>query len=141
MKIYFAGSIRGGRADLEIYARIIDRLKRFGNVLTEHVADPGLLDLEGLSPDELIYHRDMYWLEQADVLIAEVTNPSLGVGYEIGSAQAMGKRILYLYREQEGKRLSAMISGNKSLMVKHYEHVEEALDHIDKFFATVITEL
>ena len=38
------------------------------------------------------------------VIVAEVTQPSLGVGYELGRAVAMGKRILCLYRPQENKR-------------------------------------
>ena len=37
-------------------------------------------------------------------IVAEVTQPSLGVGYEIGRAVAMGKRILCLYRPQQDKR-------------------------------------
>ena len=37
-------------------------------------------------------------------IVAEVTQPSLGVGYEIGRAVAMDKKILCLYRPQDGKR-------------------------------------
>ena len=36
-------------------------------------------------------------------IVAEVTQPSLGVGYEIGRAVDMKKPILCLYRPQEGK--------------------------------------
>lgn len=36
--LYFCGSIRGGREDRELYQRIVSRLRRFGAVLTEHVA-------------------------------------------------------------------------------------------------------
>lgn len=36
--LYFCGSIRGGREDQAVYARIVSRLRRFGTVLTEHVA-------------------------------------------------------------------------------------------------------
>ena len=43
------------------------------------------------------------------VLVAEVTQPSLGVGYEIGRAVDMNKRILCLYRPQPGKRELAPI--------------------------------
>lgn len=42
LKIYFAGSIRGGRQDVQLYARIIRVLQQYGTVLTEHVADPSL---------------------------------------------------------------------------------------------------
>ena len=37
MKIYFAGSIRGGRKDAELYRKVIAALKEKHQVLTEHV--------------------------------------------------------------------------------------------------------
>ena len=37
IKIYFCGSIRGGRQDADLYARLIEHLKTYGPVLTEHV--------------------------------------------------------------------------------------------------------
>ncbi len=48
MKIYFAGSIRGGRDDAEIYSGIIELLKRYGDVLTEHVGDRTLSSRKGV---------------------------------------------------------------------------------------------
>jgi nucleoside 2-deoxyribosyltransferase len=121
MKIYYAGSIRGGRDDKDMYAKIIKTLSSYGEVLTEHVGDRNLTALgEGGPTEEYIYNRDMKWLKEADVLIAEVTTPSLGVGYEIAKAEEWGKKVLCLYRETEGKRLSAMILGCKKLGVKKY---------------------
>lgn len=127
MNIYFAGSIRGGREDAVLYARIIDFLKQFGNVLTEHIGDPLLTGMgdEGLS-DTQIYDQDMDWLLAADVIVAEVTTVSMGVGYEIGRAVAAGKKVICLYREQSGKRLSAMIAGCPSIKLIHYEQPDEA---------------
>lgn len=40
--VYFCGSIRGGREDQALYARIVSRLRRYGKVFTEHVADAEL---------------------------------------------------------------------------------------------------
>ena len=87
MKIYFAGSIRGGRDDADLYLEIIKYLKNFGEVLTEHVGD-NLITSSGESSinDIGIHNRDMDWLISSDIIVAEVTNPSLGVGYEIGRA-------------------------------------------------------
>lgn len=49
--IYFCGSIRGGREDAALYRRIIDQLKEYGDVLTEHIADADVLDKDqGLRP-------------------------------------------------------------------------------------------
>ena len=44
--IYFCGSIRGGRDDAALYKRIIDQLKQYGEVLTEHIGDPNLMEKE-----------------------------------------------------------------------------------------------
>ena len=135
MKIYFAGSIRGGRDDKDLYQELITYLKEYGTVLTEHIGKSTLLETGETEPsDEWIFERDMKWIEQSDVLIAEVTTPSLGVGYEIGRAEAMGKNLLCLYRPQNGKRLSAMISGNSKANTQEYQTLEEAKQVIDKFF-------
>ncbi len=119
MKIYFAGSIRGGRADVGIYMGIIEFLQKYGEVLTEHVGDPTLHARGEERESTEIYERDMSWLESADVVIAEVTTPSLGVGYEIAKAENK-KPVLCLFREGDGKRLSAMLDGNPNVTVKSY---------------------
>ncbi len=126
MKIYFAGSIRGGRQDQGSYLEIITLLDSYGQVLTEHLADPALSSYgETHLSNEEIYQRDVDWVLEADLVIAEVTQTSLGVGYELGLAEAAKKRIICLYRPQPDKRLSAMIAGNKNLTVIEYQTVEE----------------
>ncbi|XP_021572265.1 2'-deoxynucleoside 5'-phosphate N-hydrolase 1 [Carlito syrichta] len=80
---------------------------------TEHVAaaELGARGEEAPGGDRLIHEWDLAWLQQADVVVAEVTQPSLGVGYELGRAVALNKRILCLFRPQTGRVLSAMIGG------------------------------
>ncbi len=137
MKIYFAGSIRAGREDQEIYLQLIQGLQGHGPVLTEHVGDPDLTELGDDGPsDRMIYQRDMAWLAEAALMVAEVTVPSLGVGYEIGRAESRGIPVLCLYRERDGRRLSAMISGNPKVTVTKYSTTEEALVYIDRFIGT-----
>ncbi|KAA0717648.1 2'-deoxynucleoside 5'-phosphate N-hydrolase 1 [Triplophysa tibetana] len=117
MNIYFCGSIRGGRQDVNIYQRIVKQLQKYGNVLTEHVSYDSLSDKGEdfvLNGDKAIHDRDMKWLMMSDVIVAEVTQPSLGVGYELGHAMAMKKRVLCLFRPSSGKVLSAMIRGASS---------------------------
>jgi len=134
MKIYFAGSIRGGREDAVLYLQIIDYLKTFGEVLTEHIGDPKLTHLGDDGPsDKYIHDRDMEWLKSSDVLIAEVTAVSMGVGYEIGRAVEMGKKVLCLFRPDSGKNLSAMISGCDGLQLVNYSGLEEAKEVISEF--------
>ena len=120
MKIYFAASISGGRGDQAIYAQIIDLLKQHGTVLTEHFGDASLTSAGESLADREIHDRDIDWLRQADVLVAEVTTPSLGVGYEIGRAVEWGTRIVCLYRPSEGRRLSGMIAGCEGITVHKY---------------------
>jgi len=135
MKIYFAGSIRGGRDDAELYLKIIDYLKTYGEVLTEHVGDKNLKPLgEDDLKDDYIHNRDLEWVLKSDVVVAEVSTASLGVGYEIGRAIENGKRVLCLYYPQDGKRLSAMIAGSSEVTNAEYRTLNEAKKAIDCFF-------
>ena len=133
MNIYFAGSIRGGRTDQNIYLEIIKYLQKFGTVLTEHVANPNTTSLGEKISEEKIFKRDMKWLKKADIVVAEVTNPSLGVGYELAMAEKMNKKILCLYRPSRGKSLSAMVRGNIKFKVIDYKTLKDARKIIDKF--------
>ncbi len=134
MKIYFAGSIRGGREDKELYLQLILHLQKKGDVLTEHVGNPELTLMGEDGPtDEWIYDRDMEWIQAADVMVAEVSTPSLGVGYEIAMAESLGKPILCLWRSQPDRRLSAMISGDRKVKNETYGTFEEATQKIDHF--------
>ena len=122
MKIYFAGSIRGGRNDAEIYSQIIEFLQGYGEVLTEHVGKKDLNAMgESTLSDKQIHDRDINWLLESDLMVAEVTNPSLGVGYEIGRAIENKKKIICLYRKSP-KKLSAMIAGSSSINIIDYDN-------------------
>ena len=137
MKIYFAGAIRGGREDAALYRAIIALLAEYGEVLTEHVGSEGLMPSgeESLS-DEAIFGRDTVWLAQADAVIAEVSTPSHGVGYEIARAEALGKPVLCLYHAGKGRRLSAMLAGNPALQCESYENTEELRLILERFLGT-----
>jgi len=105
MKIYFAGAIRGGREDVPLYLELVKLLSRHGTVLTEHVADERMTSLGESMDDPAIHDRDLAWLREADCLVAEVTTPSLGVGFEIGKATEWGLRVLCLFRPSSGSAL------------------------------------
>ena len=134
MKIYFAGAIRGGRDEIDIYNNIITYLSSKAEVLTEHVGSSKLTTIgETNRSDKEIFMRDMEWLQSADLIIAEVTTPSLGVGYELGIAAKLKIPVLCLYRPIKGKRLSAMISGNDKFNCQAYQTLNDAKVHINKF--------
>ncbi|XP_041866209.1 2'-deoxynucleoside 5'-phosphate N-hydrolase 1-like [Melanotaenia boesemani] len=136
MKVYFCGSIRGGRQDVHVYQRIVHKLQSYGSVLTEHVSSAELNDRGengAVAGDKGIHDRDVDWLRQSDVVVAEVTQPSLGVGYELGRAVDMKKKILCLFRPSSGRTLSAMIRGaadGEQFVVTDYteDEVEKVLE-------------
>jgi nucleoside 2-deoxyribosyltransferase len=136
MKIYFAGAIRGGRADAPLYLEIVKLLREHGEVLTEHVAAEELTARGEPAADKAIHDRDLEWLRQADCLVAEVTVPSLGVGYEIGRMVEWGKPILCLYRSREDRTLSAMIAGGDPIDVRKYQKSADLKEIFDEFFLT-----
>ena len=141
--IYFAASIRGGIYDIDIYFEIINYLKKYGNVLTEHIGRTYLTSFgkEELS-DGFIHFRDMGWITNSKNIVAEVTQSSLGVGYEIGRivernkwvSETQRKNILCLYKPRINKKLSAMIAGSDGVINANYKNLEEAFKAIDNFF-------
>ncbi len=135
MNIYFAGSIRAGRVDWILYRGIIDILKNFGTVLTEHIGDSALEVTGEDLPDKTIHDRDIGWLKSSDVVFAEVTRPSLGVGYEIGKATEWGKPVICVYRASVTPSLSAMIAGADGVSVYPYESVAQLTSVIEKHFS------
>lgn len=128
MRIYFAGSIRGGRQDAELYRKVIAALKEKHQVLTEHVGNLSLSTTEDKG-DKAIYEQDMAWLRESDLVVAECTQVSLGVGYELAYAEAHGKEVHIFYRPKE-TMLSAMLSGNEYFHIHRYDSEEELLAQV-----------
>ncbi|MEC7800428.1 MAG: nucleoside 2-deoxyribosyltransferase [Verrucomicrobiota bacterium] len=137
MKIYFAASIRGGRKDQEKYYDLINFISTKAEVLTEHVGSESLQDLgESKLTDIEIYQRDMEWLESADAVIAEVTTPSLGVGYELGVAEKLNKPIFCLFDQRNQEQcLSAMMAGNSKFKNFSYQSIDQAKQKIAEFLS------
>jgi len=130
-KVYFAGSIRGGREDADLYKEIIHYIQKSDIVLTEHIGDTSKSKLESMeNVDELIYKRDIEWLEQCDVVIAECTTTSLGVGYELGFAESHHKEVHIFYNKTRTK-CSAMLTGNKNFVIHPYDDPSQIYPIID----------
>ncbi len=124
-KIYFAGSIRGGRVDADLYRRIIQFMQQTDTVLTEHVGSSNLiLNEQGRERDAHIYDQDTAWLRQSDLLIAECTCPSLGVGYELAYAEHHGIPC-HIFYDKTKAQLSAMLTGNPYFHIHPYESEEQ----------------
>lgn len=138
MNLYFSCSLTGGRHDQGIYAAIVQHLLALGHdVPTAHLADPNVMDLERIVDPQDVFHRDVAWIRACQALIAEVSTPSHGVGYEIAFALSLGKPVLCCFRD--GARVSKMITGNDTpgLTVRSYQQPEEVLAIIDEFLASL----
>ncbi len=138
MKIYFSGSISGGRAHEAIYQHVVARLQAQGHaVLSAHVADPIALEAEKDMLPRDVFERDSNWVKECEAMIAEVSTPSLGVGYEYGLAVQLDKPVLCVYRS--GLRMSKMITGNPApnLTVATYAGEVELDRIVDTFLASL----
>lgn len=138
MNIYFACSITGGRNDEAVYQTLVDALVADGHTVpTASLAQSNVVWLEQIESPAEIYARDVVWIRACDVLIAEISTPSHGVGYEIGYALGLGKRVLCLHRE--GARISKMITGNPdpNLTVRAYHSPEEGVALMREFLSVV----
>src|SRR3990172_2316661 len=131
MKIYFACAIVGGRNDEAIYQQLVDALLADGHeVPTAMNAGPIWQHMEGSPDPNEVYRRDTGWIDESQALIAEVSTPSHGVGYEISYALERGKPVLCIYRR--GARVSKMLTGNTmpGLQIVEYGDVEKGEDII-----------
>ena len=133
-KIFLSGSIRGGRQLLETYMLMCNFVEETGaELICRHIADPELESLEKEMPEEEIYARDMNLLKESDAIIAEVTVPSTGVGYEICRALSLGTPVLCVHKPEA--LVSAMILGNPNplLQIKAYSKEEMLKQIISEF--------
>ena len=138
MDIYLSGAIRGGRELQQCYQAISDSLNENGhNVLTHHVASINVIEIENSMTDRGIYTQDITWVQECDVVIAEVSIPSLGVGYEVAYALLIDKPVLGIF--EENRVISAMISGNTSpnLTLRSYKSIPELLFQIRDYFKSL----
>ena len=132
MRIYFSCSITGGRQDQSHYQTTVRRLQDQGHdVLTAHLASPDILDIESMASPGEVYQRDIGWIDACDLLIAEVSTPSHGVGYELAYAVGIHKPVLCCY--QDGQRVSKMITGNPHLQAAPYQDMQDLFALISRF--------
>ena len=134
MNVYFACSITGGRDFESTYGRITAAMISDGHeVPTAHLAHSSVMELEGRANPRTVYERDIAWIRACDALVAEVSTPSHGVGYEVAYALSIGKPVLCVFRQ--GQPISKMLSGNSqpTISVISYRDPEDAIAVIRSF--------
>jgi len=132
LTIYFAGAISGGRGDVAHYREIIAALEADGHrVLAGAVAAENVgADGERLE-SRAIFERDLAWIAEADAIVAEVSMPSTGVGYEIATARYRFEiPVICLYRPAYTKRCTAMVSGDGGVELIEYTETAEMLGRL-----------
>jgi 2'-deoxynucleoside 5'-phosphate N-hydrolase len=136
-KVYFACSIRGGRDDQPIYKKLYNIVTRYADGFGEAFTKKDLSNMGMSKPSEEIYNTDIERILWADAVIAEVTNPSLGVGYELAFAESKNIPVLCLYRESLDKKLSAMIDGCPHFKVILYKDPSDCEPEIKLFLESI----
>ena len=131
MNVYLACTVRGDRSAIGIARALADAVEGMGHtVLTRHLLSDDPDTEEGRLTDRAVYERDVKWLEAADVLIAEASGSSYGVGFEVGyvlgrSAQSE-QRVLLLYDAGRRARVSRLIAGNTHPACTTYPYSDAA---------------
>jgi nucleoside 2-deoxyribosyltransferase len=112
-------------------------------VLTRHLLADDPDSDEANLPEREVFERDLRWLESADVLIADASGSSYGVGFEvgyvIGRAAATGQRVLVLYDAERRDRVSRLVSGNThpASTTYPYRNPADLLRFVEVFLAPV----
>src|SRR5579872_3360766 len=114
MKIYFGFTVAGDRSAIETARRVVGLLEDRGHeVLTRHLVADNAWEADRSISAQDVFRRDMAWLEQCDLFIAEVSGSSFGLGFEAGYVLgATDKKVILLYRRELEKRVSLLITGN-----------------------------
>jgi hypothetical protein len=115
--IYLACTVRGDRSGLEAARYLAGRFTALGHdVLTGHLLADDVDRSEASVGDREVFERDLRWLDACDVLVAEASGSTYGVGFEVGyivgRAPRTGQRACVLYDARRADTVSRMLSGN-----------------------------
>lgn len=144
VNIYLACTVRGDRGAVGVARALADALERLGHtVLTRHLLDDGVETAESALTEREVFERDLRWLDSADLLVAEASGSSYGVGFEVGyvlgRSGATGQRVLLLYDSARRPMVSRLIAGNSHPHCTTYPYRDAAdlLRFVDTFLAPV----
>jgi nucleoside 2-deoxyribosyltransferase len=113
MKIYFGFTVAGDRSSMVAARKIVELVDQMGHeVLTRHLVEDNAWEADRLITPKEVYLRDMKWLEQCDLFIAEVSGSSFGLGFETGYLLgATTKKVVLFYRRDVETKISLLITG------------------------------
>lgn len=141
MTIYLACTVRGDRGGVLAGRAICERLEHHGHqVQTKHLLADDVETAESQVTEREVFRRDLEWLTTCDVLVAEASGSSYGVGFEVGyvlgRAHASGQRVVLLYDAARRDKVSRLITGNNdpSCTTYPYRSIDELKEFIDRTF-------
>lgn len=144
MRVYLACTVRGDRAGTAAGRVICDRLHHHGHeVLTTHLLADDVEAAESELTEADIYRRDLEWLTSCDLLVAEASGSSYGVGFEVGyvlgRARTTGQRVLLLFNTERRGVISRLIVGNRDecCTTVEYTSMQDLVTIIDRHAGTV----
>ena len=144
MNIYLACTVRGNRGAITALRALADALEHAGHaVLTRHLLDDDVDVAESALSDRDVYERDIRWLTSADVLIADASGSSYGVGFEVGyllgRSETEGQRVLLLYDVARAGIVSRLVSGNTHphCTTHGYHDVTDLVQIVERFLLTL----
>jgi len=116
LRIYLACTVRGDRGAVAGLRELVHDLEAAGHiVLTKHLLDDNVETAEAALAERQVYERDIEWLEACDLLIADASGSSFGVGFEVGyvlgRSERSAQRVLLLYRADRRDTISRLIVG------------------------------
>ena len=108
--------------------RAVDRAKIIAKAIEDsghHLSSPWVLGpIENSNPSVVnVFQRDKDGAERSDVLIADVTEPSIGVGMEIMAAYMAGRRVILIVKK--GKVTSRMLQHMDRKEILEFERESE----------------
>jgi hypothetical protein len=129
MRVYFGFTVAGDRSTIAAARRVVELLEDLGHeVLTKHLVSDSAWEADRSIRPQDVYGRDLAWLQQCDLFIAEVSGSSFGLGFETGYLLgATNKRVFLLYHREVEKKISLLITGNthENCTLVPYSKVEE----------------
>jgi len=142
MKIYFTASTSGNGNLVPLYTQIINILLEYKVTLTSgpQIISSHMLEEDKKLTSKHIYERQRKRIEESDMIIAEASKPSHGVGGEIVYALSLGKPVLALVHTQFEDHISPMVAGNPSenFFIEYYDDdslhnkLSDFIKHIEK---------
>jgi len=129
MKVYLGFTVAGNRSSVQAAKKILGVLQSMGHqVLTSQLVREDAWDADRTVPPQEIFARDMKWLAQCDIFVAEVSGSSFSLGFETGYLLgATQKKTILFFERGAGERILLLITGNThpNCILVRYSQLED----------------